>query len=669
MNSKNIFFLSTLFLLAACVPEPKQILTDINVDLNNEVVQRIIQHEIDQNRDSLTFYAQSSDPTHRYLVARAFASYQSEQSIKILDSLLNDPIREISAMAAYSLGQLRTPKVESILVSAFKSQDTTSVNSLLNSRILEAIGKTGNKKMLNAQANISTYRKTDTLLLLGQVRGFYNFSLRNMVDEKATETVISYLNDASYPESVRLIGAHYLARSPEVNIEDYKYQISQAFIKETNPEIKMTLAYALRKTIDKDIQTLLLDQLELDQDYRVRINTIKALSTQDYIGGAEKMIGLLDDPNLNVALTAADFFINNGNKDDAVIYRNLAREKKRPYQVRAKLFYAVFKNLPYYYTKTISATRWELMNYIKELEDPYEKSAFISAFSNDPGSYSELIKMLETEESLVCKTAIMQALEGIVGHSEFIQTFQSNQRFVKRQILGTINKVLEGNNSGMIAVAGNILSNQDAGFKDLIDSTTNIENALSELNLPRDIEAYNALEKAVALMKGVRDPVLTTVDSKFKPNFKLLDQFKDDPEVIVKTSSGIFNIHLFIEEAPISCLNFLSLVEDNYFLDKSFHRVVPNFVIQGGCNRGDGYGSLDYSIRSEVGPLYYDQEGYIGYASAGLHTESSQWFVTHSATPHLDGKYTIFGKISAGMDVIHQVMVGDTIQDLIIKQI
>jgi len=669
MNSKIIVFLSFLVLISACVPEPKQVLTDINVDLKNEVVQRIIQHEINQNRDSLRYYAQSSDPTHRFLVARAFGSFQTEQSIKILDTLLHDPIREIAAMAAYSLGQLRTPKVENILVGAFKSQDTTSVNSLLNSRILEAIGKTGNMKMLNALANISTYRKTDTLLLLGQVRGFYNFSLRGMVNEKATEAVINYLNDATYPQSVRLIGAHYLARNKEVNIENYKYQISQALIKETDSDIKMALAYALRKTVDKDIQTLLLDQLELDQDYRVRVNTIKALSTQDYIGGAEKMIGLLDDPNLPVALTAADFFIENGNKDDAVIYRNLAREKRRNYQVRAKLFYAVFKNLPYYYTKTISATRWELLNFLKEIESPYERAAYISALGNDPGSYTELIKMLDEEESLVGKTAILQALTSIVSHDEFIQTFQSNQRFVKRQILAKVNGVLEGNNSGLIAVAGDMLSNTKAGFKDLIDSTTNIENALAELNLPRDIEAYNSLERAIALMKGVSDPILTSVDSKFKPNYKLLDQFKDDPEIIVKTSSGVFKIHLLLEDAPISCLNFLSLTEDNYYVNKSFHRLVPNFVVQGGCNRGDGYGSLDYSIRSEVGPNHYDSAGYIGYASAGLHTESSQWFITLSPAPHLDGKYTIFGKVSSGIDVVQQLTVGDTIQDLIVKQI
>jgi len=92
--------------------------------------------------------------------------------------------------------------------------------------------------------------------------------------------------------------------------------------------------------------------------------------------------------------------------------------------------------------------------------------------------------------------------------------------------------------------------------------------------------------------------------------------------------------------------------------------VVPNFVVQGGCPRGDGYGSPDFTIRSEVPQMYYDTSGYIGMASAGPHTESVQWFITHSPTPHLDGQYTIFGKVEEGMDVVNQLEIGDIIQDI-----
>jgi cyclophilin family peptidyl-prolyl cis-trans isomerase len=90
------------------------------------------------------------------------------------------------------------------------------------------------------------------------------------------------------------------------------------------------------------------------------------------------------------------------------------------------------------------------------------------------------------------------------------------------------------------------------------------------------------------------------------------------------------------------------------------HRVVPNFVIQDGCPRGDGVGGPAFTIGSELGPLYYE-EGSVGMASAGKDTEGSQWFITHSPTPHLDGRYTIFAKVVEGMDVVHKIEIGDKI--------
>ena len=111
--------------------------------------------------------------------------------------------------------------------------------------------------------------------------------------------------------------------------------------------------------------------------------------------------------------------------------------------------------------------------------------------------------------------------------------------------------------------------------------------------------------------------------------------------------------------------NFLNLVNKKYYTGKVFHRIVPNFVVQTGCSRGDGYGSEPFSIRSELPQIYYDKGGYVGMASAGNHTESTQWFITETATPHLDGNYTIFGKLTEGMDVVEKLTQEDKINDII----
>src|SRR5690606_13660018 len=111
---------------------------------------------------------------------------------------------------------------------------------------------------------------------------------------------------------------------------------------------------------------------------------------------------------------------------------------------------------------------------------------------------------------------------------------------------------------------------------------------------------------------------------------------------------------------PGSVMNFVTLASSGYYNSKNFHRVVPNFVVQGGCPRGDGWGSEDYSIRSEFSLRRY-RTGSIGMASAGKDTEGTQWFITHSPTPHLDGRYTIFAEVEEGMDIVHLLEVGDQI--------
>ncbi|MCR9053409.1 MAG: peptidylprolyl isomerase [bacterium] len=144
----------------------------------------------------------------------------------------------------------------------------------------------------------------------------------------------------------------------------------------------------------------------------------------------------------------------------------------------------------------------------------------------------------------------------------------------------------------------------------------------------------------------------------------MLDDLSEDRLVTINTNRGAITLEMMPEFAPGTVANFIALVRQGFYQDKTIHRVVPNFVIQGGCPRGDGYGSLDYTIRSELPPLYYDEAGYVGMASAGNHTECTQFFITHSPTPHLDGEYTIFARVTDGLEVVHQTQVGDYIKNI-----
>jgi cyclophilin family peptidyl-prolyl cis-trans isomerase len=106
-------------------------------------------------------------------------------------------------------------------------------------------------------------------------------------------------------------------------------------------------------------------------------------------------------------------------------------------------------------------------------------------------------------------------------------------------------------------------------------------------------------------------------------------------------------------------MNILKLASQRgFYSGLNFHRVVPNFVVQGGDPRGDGWGGPGYAIRSEFSTLSY-LTGSIGMASAGKDTEGSQFFITHSPQPHLDGRYTLFGRVVSGQDVVDRLLVDD----------
>ncbi len=131
-------------------------------------------------------------------------------------------------------------------------------------------------------------------------------------------------------------------------------------------------------------------------------------------------------------------------------------------------------------------------------------------------------------------------------------------------------------------------------------------------------------------------------------------------QVTFFTTRGSFTIQLNPEEAPVNVANIISLVKRNFYDNIYFHRVVPGFVVQTGDPRGDGWGGSGYSVPCEYSDLFYDR-GVVGIAHAGKDTGSSQFFVTHTPQPHLNGKYTVIGRVVEGMGVIDRLLMFDKI--------
>ncbi|HIK42063.1 peptidylprolyl isomerase [Thermoleptolyngbya sp. M55_K2018_002] len=130
---------------------------------------------------------------------------------------------------------------------------------------------------------------------------------------------------------------------------------------------------------------------------------------------------------------------------------------------------------------------------------------------------------------------------------------------------------------------------------------------------------------------------------------------------IMETEKGTIILELFDQDAPNTVKNFVDLSNKGFYDGLNFHRVIPDFVIQGGCPNGDGRGGPGYTIKCETaGNPHKHQAGSLSMAHAGKDTGGSQFFICHSPQPHLDGKHTVFGK-TEDMDVVNAIRPGDKI--------
>lgn len=138
-------------------------------------------------------------------------------------------------------------------------------------------------------------------------------------------------------------------------------------------------------------------------------------------------------------------------------------------------------------------------------------------------------------------------------------------------------------------------------------------------------------------------------------------------KITMTTNKGDIDIRLFPEDTPVTCASFLNLAQRGFYNGISFHRVIADFMIQGGDPTGSGMGGPGYKFECECKPhLMHNKPGILSMANAGPNTNGSQFFITHGPTPHLNGRHTVFGEVIEGQDVVDSIRQGDTIEGIII---
>lgn len=635
----------SILLISACEQQADQVVsTEIN-KFADESIASIYEAQDKRDTKTLLSFFDHETPKYREEAANAFGSVQDTSAISQLSLLLGDKNARVRKAAAYALGQSGDSSAVIPLSRALSGEDSLIVRK----EMIEALGKV--IPMTNLIALQNTLSKED-LEKEGLAWGLYRAGLRNVHDQLSVDMAIGFLYKTnSY--NTRLGAAHFLSRTRNLTLNGKEEAIIETALYDPSENIRMACALALRNAPTPSSLEALSENLILDQDYRVRINAVRALGAFDYKDISTALMPALEDSNINVAITAAGIIANKAPKQDIALIMQSASKAENP-RVKSSLLSTAIK---------LSDDKTEVVEKVKGLyeqtEDSYYKASMLTALGETPTAYEFVITKTFSEEHAAISTAGINSLVAMRTMDDFPAELESAFADVFKQ-------ALETGDIAMVAVVSSLLMNPDFDFKTTYQDFEFLKVAKSKLSLPKDNEALQVLNKTIAYFEGTELPE-TKNEYNHPIDWALVKSLPKDKKVILKTEKGDITLRLLVEKAPGSVANFVTMASNGYFNGKNFHRVVPNFVIQGGCNRGDGYGGEDYSIRSEFANLKY-QEGSVGMASAGKDTEGTQWFITHSPTPHLDGRYTIFAQVSDGMEVVHKMEVGDKIVSIDLEE-
>lgn len=586
--------------------------------------------------NSLLKFLNSPEALYRREAALAYGSIQDSSFVPQLSKLLlNDPDSSVRGAAAYTLGQTPCLTSENIL---FKSSLQEKNQSVLR-EIVESYGKVATEWNLTLSADDSTISRA-------LAWSYYRMAVRGLSNESLNARATALLNSPDI--NTRLAVVHYFARGAK-NFARFQNDLIQTAKYDPSDNIRMAAALALQKILSDSSRITAEFLIKTDPDYRVRINAVRALRDFPFSQTKEVLVQALHDSSMNVGITAAETIKGVLTKNDWEEISALAR-KHEHWRIQANLFEAALA------VSNDNELAEEITSVYNGSTNPYQKAALLTALQHSILSYQFVRDQLLINDEPVIKASAASSLVGMNYHKDFDPSLRPQ----------FANLYLEAIGSGDAALLGIIIEalvDSTLNYKSVIKDFTFLKKARKKLSLPKDFESIASLESAIAYFEGRKNSPEIKSEFNHPIPWTLVKKIPRDQKAIIKTSKGIITIRLFIDEAPGSVANFISLVSNNFYDNKFFHRVVPNFVLQGGCPRGDGWGSEAYSIRSEFSFRRYNT-GSIGMASAGKDTEGTQWFISHSPTPHLDGRYTIFAEVESGMDIVHKMEVGDRIHSI-----
>jgi cyclophilin family peptidyl-prolyl cis-trans isomerase/HEAT repeat protein len=657
----------------------------------------------------LLSYLRSPDANLRYRAAIALANLQDTSTIGAVAPLLEDPEPTVRAAAAFALGQIGSQTPQSSLLARLKDETAAPVLA----RILEALGKIGDGQALD---DVAAYQGPPEVT--GDVAiSIARFALRGVKDERSIWRCFDLVADDR--AEVRWRALYALWRSAPHGLIDIELaKRVDALTKLTDDpdaDVRMNLVTLLGKLKSSEALDLLRAAREAEKqlkNWQVEVQIVRSLAAfapenPDLLGEFPEFLGSAND-NVVIATLQALGGLPVGlipTSDDSTKLkdallrlastRNLGAE-----MTRGEAFVDLAKFFPEeFVARNILADTSLTVR---------ERAKVIEAVSLIPSgrSLAVIVKALDDRSNRIAMTAwdvLRRVLTPLVlsriraGDPDWAGA--STTLFRK-----TISALGRGDMAITYLVANTLADTayfrifQDSGQSDSL--VLALDSAYTRLSAPDDAEAMQNVLAAMGNMSDARfvptlqkalrnpdravaavaaaaleritnesyasripvatEPVYTDYD------WDTLESIKPDQVAVLRTNKGTIRLRLLKEDAPFTVLSFVKLVRKKFYDGLTFHRVVPDFVIQGGDPRGDGWGGPGYAIRSEFSMASFTR-GAVGIASSGKDTEGCQFFITQVPAPHLDGRYTVFAKVIEGQDVVDRIQIGDTITEIVLE--
>ncbi|HEX9657804.1 MAG TPA: peptidylprolyl isomerase [Bacteroidota bacterium] len=690
LPQKHLVTLCMLLLLHTGVPLVAQ---EIDIErIRREKIEDILR--IQDTRtifdSKLKRFLSDSDPVIRIQATFACASLQDTATLSQLITNLEDESDLVQHNAAFAIGQTAISLSEQGRKDLEQELLTVRIpRTKAAARLIEELGKFGSITGLNdLMTRIGNFFPPEYHHAL--TMSIARFAIRGISSDDAVRYLLRFTHPREQTTWEVMYALQRTGRS--LLIEQDLDNIALHYTHD-DPLVRLNLATLLGKVQDPARSLEPLEKMaSFDGDWRVRVNALKALSTFDLRGKPWYQTAFrraMSDGNMYVRLTAIESFASTGLSRD--VDEPALRETFDWLEAMAKN-----KDLEFDWhlqaASAFSLAKLEGQAALAHLPSsaypqPLLQAAILEAWG-ETGSPLVLDSLLS-----YCSPPQYRLYRAALDGLSRLSVISRNPETVEKTYSAAL-AALEERDLAVVTTAASLLG--DSLFR-RSSSVVPLIRTLSSMRIPDDIEAMQEIistlgkindtramnilraqlsqpDRSVivaattALEKITGQSWASSVPAWTQPlftdfDFKYLRSLPDSIPAKIETAKGNINVILYKNAAPFTVMGILKLsTQRGFYRGLKFHRVVPTFVIQGGDPQGDGWGGPGFTFRSEFSDYTYGT-GTIGIASAGKDTEGSQFFITQSPQPHLDGRYTIIGRVVSGMTAVNEILVDDRIYE------